>query len=62
MTKAQLRILYLQHVPFEEPARISSWALDRGHSINGTMLFRGDEFPGQEDFDNIKVTGVEPDF
>lgn len=52
-----LRIHCLKHVPFEGPAKISTWAQARGHSLEGTELFKGQPLPSPEDFDFLVVMG-----
>ena len=38
MQKRSLSIHYLQHVPFEGPGSIESWAMVRGHRLTSTRL------------------------
>lgn len=53
-----MRIHYLQHVPFEGPEQIAVWAVERGHTLNGTSLFEpGAILPVCEDFDMLVVMG-----
>lgn len=52
-----MRLHYLQHVPFEDLARIESWAKDRGHEVSRTLLFDGQELPGMEEFDWLVIMG-----
>ncbi len=52
-----MRIHYLQHVPFETPAKILDWAKDRGHSVRATHLYQGDSLPSLEDFDLLVIMG-----
>jgi GMP synthase-like glutamine amidotransferase len=35
-----MRVHYLQHVPFEGPAAVQDWAKSRGNAFSGTELFR----------------------
>ncbi len=52
-----MRIHFLQHVPFEGPARIATWARGRGHALATTALFRGDPLPRVRDFDWLVAMG-----
>jgi GMP synthase (glutamine-hydrolysing) len=52
-----MRIHYLQHVPFEDPAEIFNWARARRAVMAGTRLFEGDRPPGPKDFDALVVMG-----
>ena len=52
-----LRIHYLQHVPFEQPARIATWARRRGHTLAGCRLYRGQPLPSLPDFDWLVIMG-----
>ncbi|MCE5249835.1 type 1 glutamine amidotransferase [bacterium] len=52
-----MKIHYIQHVPFEGPALVESWARDRGHSIKGTLLYRGDALPDLGSFDLLVILG-----
>lgn len=52
-----MRIHYLQHVPFEDPAAIAEWAAHRGHELTGSHLYRGDSLPQLDDFDWLVVMG-----
>lgn len=52
-----MRLHYLQHVPFENPGSILSWAEGNGHEISSTQLYQDDTFPRQQDFDWLVVMG-----
>ncbi len=52
-----LRIHYLQHVPFEKPARIATWARRQGHTFKGSGLYRGEPLPSLADFDWLVIMG-----
>lgn len=52
-----MRIHYLQHVPFEGPASIAAWAVQRGHTLTGSHLLKGEPLPGLNDFDWLVVMG-----
>jgi len=57
MLKKQLRIHYLQHVPFEGPGSIEPWAMVRGHSLTSTRFFAGQSLPPVEQFDWLVILG-----
>ena len=52
-----MRIHYLQHVPFEGPANIVTWAQARNHSVSSTALFEGESLPSPDVFDALVVMG-----
>lgn len=52
-----LRIHYLQHVPFEGPAGIATWAHRQGHTLLGCRLDRGQPLPSLADFDWLVTMG-----
>jgi GMP synthase-like glutamine amidotransferase len=52
-----MRLHYLQHVPFEDLARIENWAEDRGHELSRPLLFDGQELPGIDEFDWLVIMG-----
>jgi len=52
-----MQIHYLQHVPFEDLAKIEPWAEDRGHTIRGTRLYAGQDLPDPDDVDWLIVLG-----
>lgn len=52
-----MNIHYLQHVPFEGPASIESWALQNGHSLSATRLYAGDPLPALDRFELLLVLG-----
>jgi len=55
--KRPLRIHYLQHVPFEGPGFIESWALVRGHRLTATRLYASHRLPAAEEFDWLFILG-----
>lgn len=57
MMKRSLRIHYLQHVPFEGPGYIESWAMVRGHTLTATRLYAGQLLPPVEQIDWLVVLG-----
>jgi GMP synthase-like glutamine amidotransferase len=52
-----MRIHYLQHVLFEDPANILTWAAAHHHPITKTLVFRDSNFPACDDFDLLLVMG-----
>jgi GMP synthase-like glutamine amidotransferase len=56
-TDSTLRIQYLQHVPFEKPAGIATWARHRGHTITGCRLDRDEPLPALDAFDWLVIMG-----
>lgn len=48
---------YLQHVPFEDLVNVTVWAKEKGHSVSGTSLFKGEEFPDVREFDWLIALG-----
>ena len=57
MQKRFLRIHYLQHVPFEGPGFIESWALVRGYGLTTTRLYAGQFLPPIEQLDWLFILG-----
>lgn len=52
-----MRVHYLQHVPFEDPAMIFDWAESKGYSISGTRLFENEKPPKPYEVDFLLVMG-----
>ena len=52
-----MRIHIFQHVPFEGPAGIESWADDKGHTLTTTRFFENDAPPNIDDLDWLVVMG-----
>lgn len=52
-----VRIRWLQHVPFEGPANIATWAEARGHEIEGVRLYDDEPLPYVDEFDWLVVMG-----
>ena len=56
-----MRIHYLQHVPFEDPGFILTWAKDHGWGTTSTLLYDypvgGVPFPVTRDFDWLVIMG-----
>ena len=51
-----MRVCCLQHVPFEGPAHIESWARAAGHDLFTARVFAG-ELPRPDDFDWLIILG-----
>ena len=52
-----MKILCLQHVPFEGPAHLAPAARQRGMKLSTTRLFAGEPIPGPDAFDLLAVMG-----
>lgn len=52
-----MRLHYLQHVPFEDPAGIFHWAAARGVPMAGTRLYVNPSLPAVADFDVLLIMG-----
>jgi GMP synthase-like glutamine amidotransferase len=52
-----IKIRYLQHVPFEDPGFVLSWAAERGYTVAGTRLYTGGRLPSPHSFDLLVVMG-----
>ncbi len=52
-----MKIHCLQHVSFEGPAAIASWAEKNGHSIRYTRFYEGELPPATPDFDLLVIMG-----
>lgn len=47
----------LQHVPFESPAYLATWAHRRGHPLTRTLLWENSGFPELNGFDGLFILG-----
>jgi GMP synthase-like glutamine amidotransferase len=52
-----MRVHVLQHVEFEGPAAIESWASDGGHAVTKSCLWRGDPLPAADRFELLVIMG-----
>jgi GMP synthase-like glutamine amidotransferase len=52
-----MRLHYIQHVPFEGPANIQSWAENQGWQISGTHVYRLEKLPGPDELDWLVIMG-----
>ncbi|MDP2844696.1 MAG: amidotransferase, partial [Candidatus Methanoperedens sp.] len=52
-----MRLLSLQHEPFEGLANIEVWAKNKGHSISETLLFKNESLTQMDDFDWLIIMG-----
>jgi GMP synthase (glutamine-hydrolysing) len=55
--KRIMRLHYLQHVPFENPANILTWANRHGFQVTLTRLFAGESLPEPESIDWLVIMG-----
>ena len=55
--RENMRIHYLQHVPFENPGSILTWAEENNCFVSSTKLYQNDSLPGQKDFDWLVIMG-----
>ena len=46
----------LQHVAFEGPAHIETWARAGGHKLTRTLLFKDEAFPHQDSANSLLVS------
>jgi GMP synthase-like glutamine amidotransferase len=52
-----IRLVVLQHVPFEGPAAIELWAAARGAGLRAVHVYRGEPLPEISQFDMLAVMG-----
>lgn len=52
-----MRIHNLQHVPFEGPGYIQSWAAEQDHELTGTRLYKTEELPDPKTIDALVIMG-----
>lgn len=52
-----MKIHYLQHVPFEDPAGIQFWADQSGHELVGTQLYKDEKLPDIDQTDALVIMG-----
>jgi GMP synthase-like glutamine amidotransferase len=52
-----MRIHTIEHVPFEGPAALEIWALERGHSLARTPMYREEPPPSLDAIDLLAVMG-----
>lgn len=52
-----IRIQYFQHVPFEGPAAIETWAQERNYPLSGTFFYEGALPPSVDTYDWLVVLG-----
>ena len=52
-----MRILHLQHVPFEGLGTMESYFIDRGHQLSSTHFYLGNPLPSVAEFDWLIVMG-----
>lgn len=52
-----MRIHCLQHVPFEGPGCIETWAFEKGHSLSYTKFYEPHSLPEMQSFDCLIILG-----
>lgn len=52
-----MKLHFLQHVDFEGPAYIASWAAENNHALSGTKVFNGEPLPPADSIDKLIVLG-----
>tara|TARA_B100000767_G_scaffold267476_1_gene286257 strand:+ start:2942 stop:3661 length:720 start_codon:yes stop_codon:yes gene_type:complete len=52
-----MKIVILQHVPFEGPAAIRTWARSNGHELRCFVASHGAELPSIDSFDSLIIMG-----
>jgi GMP synthase (glutamine-hydrolysing) len=52
-----MRLHYLQHEASEDPGSILTWAGERRHAVNGSMIFNGEPLPALDSFDLLVMMG-----
>lgn len=52
-----MRLHYFQHVPFENPAFLLSWAEKKGHTVTRTLLYAGDDPLSSPEYDLLVIMG-----
>jgi GMP synthase-like glutamine amidotransferase len=57
MIKMNRKLVYLQHVPFENPGIILDWAAEKGFELNGIMMYDEPCLPLPEEYDWLVVMG-----
>lgn len=53
----KLNIHYFQHVPFEKPAYIEKWAIQKNHNFTGTHFYKHDKLPKVNELDWLVIMG-----
>jgi GMP synthase (glutamine-hydrolysing) len=52
-----MRVIALNHVPFENPGYIRSWASERGHSLQEVPLYEARPLPNPDGLDWLVIMG-----
>jgi GMP synthase-like glutamine amidotransferase len=52
-----MRIHYFQHVPFEDPAFILTWAKRKGYEVGRSLISHGEQPPDPSGYDLLVVMG-----
>ncbi len=52
-----MRVHFIQHVEFEEPAELENWIINKGYKISKSKMYNKDLFPEINDFDMLIIVG-----
>jgi GMP synthase-like glutamine amidotransferase len=52
-----MRVHFIQHVEFEEPAELENWIINKGYKVTKSKMHNKDLFPNITDFDMLIVMG-----
>jgi GMP synthase-like glutamine amidotransferase len=52
-----MRIHFIQHVPFEDPASILDWAEKKKYPVTSGRAYANDPYPGINEFDMLVIMG-----
>lgn len=52
-----MRLHAIQHVPFENLARIETWARGKGHPLSMTSMFNDRKLPDTTEFAGLIILG-----
>lgn len=52
-----MRVHFIQHVEFEEPAELEKWIIEKGYKVTKSKMYNKDLFPNITDFDMLIVMG-----
>jgi GMP synthase-like glutamine amidotransferase len=52
-----MKIHFIQHVPFEDPAFIMDWAKKKNYQVSSGRAYLNDPYPGYNEFDLLLIMG-----
>ncbi len=52
-----MRVHFIQHVEFEEPAELENWIINKGYKVTKSKMYNKDLFPNMSDFDILIIMG-----